>query len=89
MEKMILLYILIMNLVGIVMMKLDKSKAEKKAWRIPEKTLLGIAAIGGAVGIWTGMYVFRHKTKTWYFVMGVPISLALNIYVLYMIYTHN
>ena len=45
----------------------DKSKAKRRAWRIPEKVLLGFSFLGGAVGGLCGMNLFRHKTKHWYF----------------------
>ena len=60
-------------------MGLDKAKAKAKAWRIPEKTLLGIAVMGGGLGVLLGMETFRHKTKHWYFKYGVPVILMMEI----------
>ena len=57
----------------------DKAKAKHHAFRIPERVLFLVAVIGGSVGTWTGMYIFRHKTKHWYFVVGMPVILALQI----------
>ena len=54
---------------------IDKSKARRGAWRIPEKTLFLLPLLGGSVGALLGMKVFRHKTKHWYFVWGIPIIL--------------
>lgn len=68
----ILIYLVIVNIVGFLAMGIDKAKAKADAWRIPEKTLLGIALIGGGAGVWAGMETFRHKTKHWYFKYGVP-----------------
>lgn len=65
-------YLVIINIIGFIAMGLDKAKAKAKAWRISEKTLLGIAVIGGSPGVWLGMNRFRHKTKHWYFKYGVP-----------------
>lgn len=57
----------------------DKLRAKKRAFRIPEATLFAIAIIGGSIGCILGMYTFRHKTKHWHFVYGMPIILILQI----------
>ena len=57
----------------------DKSKAKRGAWRIPEKTFFIVSLLGGSLGTWAGMYVFRHKTKHWYFVIFIPLILAAQI----------
>jgi uncharacterized membrane protein YsdA (DUF1294 family) len=72
-------YLLIMNLIGLAVMGIDKSKAKRHAWRIPEKVLFFVSLLGGSIGTWAGMYVFRHKTKHWYFVIGMPAILILQI----------
>lgn len=72
-------YLIIMNLVGFAMMGIDKRKAMKKLWRIPESTLFIIAIIGGSIGSIIGMRVFHHKTRHWYFVYGMPLILLLQI----------
>lgn len=77
--KFLLIYIIIMNVVGFFIMGIDKRKAEKHAWRIPEKTLFLVSLIGGSIGTLLGMYVFRHKTKHWYFVIGMPLILIVHI----------
>jgi len=77
--KFLLIYIIIMNVVGFFIMGIDKKKAEKHAWRIPEKTLFLVSLIGGSIGTLLGMYVFRHKTKHWYFVIGMPLILIIHI----------
>lgn len=68
-------------------MAVDKSKAKHGKWRISEKTLFLLAAVGGSVGSLAGMYTFRHKTKHTKFVIGMPVILivhiALAIYVIY------
>ena len=68
--RILLLYLLIMNMVGLIVMGVDKSKAKRHAWRIPEKTLFLVSLLGGSIGTWMGMYLFRHKTKHWYFWAG-------------------
>ena len=77
--KVILLYLLIMNAAGFLVMTADKLFAKSNAWRVPERNLLGIAAIGGSIGVWLAMYTVRHKTKHIKFVIGVPVILALQI----------
>ena len=57
----------------------DKSKARRGAWRVPEKTLFLLPLLGGSVGALLGMLVFRHKTKHWYFVWGIPLILLAQI----------
>ena len=80
-------YLVIINLCGFLSMLIDKKKAEKKKWRIPEKTLFIIAAIGGSIGSIIGMHKFRHKTKHWYFVLGMPAILILQIALAYFLIT--
>ena len=77
--KVFLIYIAIMSIVGILFMLIDKHKAIKDKWRIPEKTLFLISLIGGSIGSLAGMYLFRHKTKHWYFVVFMPAILILHI----------
>ncbi len=75
--KVILAVMLIMSLAAFIMMGLDKSKARKGKWRIPEKTLFLPVILGGGLGGILGMYVFRHKTKHWYFKFGFPVIFIL------------
>lgn len=82
MELIFLIYLIAVNALGFLLMLADKHKARKKLWRIPERTLMGVAAIGGSLGSLLGMYTFRHKTKHPKFVIGVPTLLALHIIVL-------
>jgi uncharacterized membrane protein YsdA (DUF1294 family) len=74
-----MMYLVIMNVVGFSLMGIDKSKAKRHAWRIPEHTLFLASLLGGSLGTWAGMYAFRHKTKHWYFVVGMPLILVLQI----------
>lgn len=78
--KLIIIGVLVaINLIAFFMYGIDKLKAKRGAWRIPEATLLGIAFFGGSVGAFIGMRVFRHKTKHTRFVIGVPAILILHI----------
>ena len=75
----ILIYLAAINLFGLIIMGVDKSRAKRRKWRIPEATLFLVAIIGGSIGSIAGMYLFRHKTKHWYFVVGMPVILVLQI----------
>ena len=77
------IYLLIINLIAFLLMWRDKRLAKKEnVRRIPEKTLFLWALLGGSVGAIVGMYRFRHKTKHWYFVVGMPAILILQIAVI-------
>ena len=75
----IFLYLIIVNLTGFIQMGADKRKAVRNARRIPEARLFLCALLGGSLGSILGMYTFRHKTKHWYFVWGMPAILILQI----------
>lgn len=64
------------NLSGLILMAADKSRARRGTWRISEKTFFLLALLGGSLGCWAGMYLFHHKTRHWYFVVGMPLILA-------------
>jgi uncharacterized membrane protein YsdA (DUF1294 family) len=83
----LLIYLLIINAVGFILMLVDKVKAKKNLWRIPEATLFLVAAIGGSVGSILGMYTFRHKTKHIKFIVGMPLILAAQIVIAILILT--
>ena len=72
----LLLYLAAVNVVAFAVYGADKRRAKKGKRRVPEKTLFLLAAIGGSVGALAGMYAFRHKTRHWYFVWGIPAILA-------------
>ena len=72
-------YLLVINLFGFSLMGMDKSRAKKHRWRIPERALFIVSLLGGSIGSWAGMYAFRHKTKHWYFVVGMPAILVIQI----------
>lgn len=83
----LLVYFVSVNLIGFALMGIDKYKAKKRAFRIPEATLFIVAIIGGGIGSLLGMYAFRHKTRHRSFVYGIPfillVQLALLIAFLY------
>ena len=62
---------------------IDKKRAKKGQWRIPEKTLFLSAILGGSIGAILGMYIFHHKTKHWYFQVGIPAIMIVQIAAVY------
>ena len=77
--KYLLLYLLIINAASFMLMLIDKIKARKNLWRIPERTLILCAIAGGSIGSLAGMYLFRHKTLHPEFTIGIPVILALQV----------
>ena len=77
--KTLLIYLLAINIVTFLVYGIDKLKAKRGAWRIPESTLLLLAAIGGSIGAWLGMEVWRHKTMHRKFTLGVPAILLVQV----------
>ena len=84
--KYLFLYLAIVNALSFLLMLIDKVKAKKKLWRIPERTLLGLCAIGGSLGGLVGMKLFRHKTLHPQFAIGIPVMLAVQIILLVVAY---
>ena len=77
MPKLLLLYLILINLLGFVLYGVDKAKSKGKSRRIPERTLLWVARLGGGLGCWLGMMLFRHKTKHTRFMILVPLWTVL------------
>lgn len=75
----IIIYFVVINIIGFLIMYIDKQKAKRGAWRIPEKTIFIITALGGGIGSIAGMYAFRHKTQKIQFVVGLPFITILEI----------
>lgn len=73
------IYLLAINIIGLSMMGIDKYRAKRRSWRIPEAHLFIVALIGGAAGTTLGMFIFRHKTRHWYFLYGMPGILVIQI----------
>lgn len=80
--KYLWIYLVTINAIGFLIMLADKRKAKTKSWRIPETTLMTIAAVGGSLGSLLGMYFFRHKTRHPKFAIGIPLLLAIHIVLL-------
>ena len=77
--RIVFIYLVIINLIAFLLMAMDKSRARRHQWRIPEKTLFLSAILGGSIGAIAGMYTFHHKTRHWYFVIGMPAILILQV----------
>lgn len=75
----LLVWLAVINLVTFAVYGIDKAKAKRGAWRVPERTLFLLPLLGGSLGALLGMKVFRHKTKHWYFVWGIPLILLAQI----------
>ena len=72
-------YLLVINAVTFIVYGIDKYKAKKAKWRIPEATLLLLAVLGGSIGAWMGMKVWHHKTMHKKFKYGIPAILLIQI----------
>lgn len=83
--KYVIIYLLITNVITFLLYGFDKWKAKRNKWRVPEKTLLMLAAIGGSIGAFAGMQVFRHKTKHIKFVIGVPVIFVFQVVLVWFI----
>ena len=77
--KIMLICLLVLNIITFLVYGIDKFKAQHARWRVPESVLLGLAAIGGSIGAWLGMMVWRHKTQHNKFKYGVPLILIIQI----------
>lgn len=71
----LLVWLAAINLVTFAVYGIDKAKAKRGTWRVPEKTLFLLPLLGGSLGALLGMWAFHHKTKHWYFVWGIPLIL--------------
>ena len=72
-------YLVILNAAGLLLMLIDKRRAQRKLWRIPEATLMAVAILGGSIGMLFGMQAFHHKTKHPLFSVGIPLLMALHL----------
>ena len=81
-EKYILIYLIIINFVTFIVFVLDKICAIKKKWRYKEVYLLGMCFVGGAIGGFLAMYLFRHKTKKKVFVIGLPLIIIIHLFII-------
>lgn len=76
-------YLIVINILTFLLYGIDKWKAQKGKWRIPEETLIWLAIVGGSIGALLGMYLFRHKTKHRKFILGIPAILLAQVAIYY------
>jgi uncharacterized membrane protein YsdA (DUF1294 family) len=86
MEQLVLIYLVIVNVMVFIMYGMDKRKAKRKKWRIPESSLILSAFLGGAFGAFLGMQLFHHKTKHAKFLVLVPLAMLMWIVIIYLVY---
>lgn len=79
MRMMLIYYLLAVNVLTFIVYGVDKWKARSGRWRVPEATLMGLGALGGSVGAWMAMQLFRHKTQKKKFRYGVPALFVLQV----------
>ena len=87
--KIVYLYLIIINAAGLLYMLMDKYRAKKNLWRIPEARLMGIALLGGSLGVLAGMNLARHKTKHPVFFIGLPVMLMVHILIFILLHDKN
>lgn len=83
--KFLTLYFIIMSIITFLLMYIDKNRAIKGQWRIPEATLINLSILGGGIGTYMGMYIFRHKTRHPKFTIFIPITIILNLFLYYIL----
>ena len=86
-QKMVIIYLVITNVVTFFMFGINKLKAKKSKWRIREAALLGLAVLGGSIGAWSGMKVWHHKTLHKKFRFGVPAILIVQVALVVWLYS--
>ena len=89
MTSLFTIYLIVINFVTFLIYGIDKLKAKRGKWRIPESVLLTLAGVGGSIGALFGMWAFRHKTKHKKFTIGVPLILAAQVALLIAIWKYN
>ena len=86
--KIVLIYLVVINGVTFVVYGIDKYKAVRSKWRIPESTLIGLAVVGGSIGAWIGMKFWHHKTLHAKFWFGIPIILIAQVALAWWLMQH-
>lgn len=89
MKTILIFYLILINLFGFAIMGIDKRRAIRHRWRVPERVLFGTAVFLGSIGILTGMYVFRHKTRHLSFRLGIPAILAFQLILTGLLFSWN
>ena len=87
--QLIIIYLIAINVITFLVYGIDKWKAKRSKWRIPEATLLGLAVIGGSIGAWLGMKVWHHKTMHKKFQFGIPLILIIQLAIVIWLYSRR
>ena len=85
-SEIVIMYLAGINVLTFLLFGIDKYKAKRSKWRVPEATLIGFAVVGGSVGAWLGMKVWRHKTQHNKFRFGIPLILLAQIAAVVLVY---
>lgn len=80
--ELLLVWVILLSLLAFGLMGIDKRRARRGAWRVPERSFFLLALLGGAPGAIAGMWFFRHKTRHWYFKLGLPLILLIQAVIL-------
>lgn len=83
--KYLYIYLILISIVAFAMMGIDKYRACRHRWRIPERTLFLTAVLGGSPGAILGMFLFRHKTRHKLFAVGLPVVLAIQLVLFFVL----
>lgn len=78
--RVLIIYLVVVNVIAFLTIGIDKYKAQRRKWRISELNIFILGIIGGAMGVFLGMGFFRHKTKHLKFTLGIPLVLVLNVF---------
>jgi len=83
----IIIALVAINLIAFLIMLVDKIKSvNSNTQRISEGMMFFLAAAFGSLGVYLGMFIFRHKTQKWYFLIGIPLLIVQNAAIAYLIY---
>ncbi len=83
--KIFIAYLILINIFGFAIMKFDKVRAQQHKWRLRERLFFVVAWLFGGPGVWAGMYAFRHKTKHTKFVLGIPVIIVIEVFIVVFI----
>ncbi|HEY5584670.1 MAG TPA: DUF1294 domain-containing protein [Ruminiclostridium sp.] len=86
MQKIVIVLLVLLNILGFILVSLDKYKAKNRLWRIPERTFFLLSILGGSVGVYIGLFYFNHKTRHWYFMTIIPLIILAQIVSIYYLF---
>lgn len=83
-----LIYIALISVISVIVTISDKSRAKSHKWRVKERTLLILAALGGSVSMYLTMHIIRHKTQKLKFMLGIPVIIVLQVIAVYLVFRY-